>query len=220
VRRPTAVAMWGAYVAHAAATGLALRHPDHRVPVPTRFARPMGWTGTLAGILLCGGGMRRFSGIRRLEGTQPQPLTTNGIYRWSRNPQCLSYLTALGGAALARRSLTAAALTGTIGLAYAAWIPVEEQQLTHRHGKPTPTTSSAPTAGGDRLATAVDLLPSTTPRSRPSPIRTLTDSSQVSRIGKVAREGVGNLFLHLDSLSCQMQPKRGDRTFASRTLNP
>lgn len=136
LRRSTAVAMWAAYTAHAASTVWALVRSDRRLPGPDTPCRAVGATAAISGTTLCFLGMRRFTGIGELEGTQNQRLTTNGIYRWSRNPQYLGYLLLLGGSALARRSLTALTLAGLVGVAYQRWIPVEERQLTALHGRP------------------------------------------------------------------------------------
>ncbi len=64
-----------------------------------------------------------------MTGTRTQELTTTGIYRYSRTPQCLGYLVALSGAALARRSGAALGATGVLAAAYTVWIPVEERHL-------------------------------------------------------------------------------------------
>lgn len=132
--RPTALLMWGAYTVHATATTRALLKSDRRLPLPSAIAVPVGLSAAVAGVALCVGGMSRFSGIGQLEGTQPQEFTTTGVYRSSRNPQYAGYVLALGGAAIARRSLTGLGLAALVGLAYDSWIPVEERQLLDRHG--------------------------------------------------------------------------------------
>lgn len=79
--------------------------------------------------------MSRFNGVEQLTGTRNQTLLTTGVYRYSRNPQYLGYLTALAGAGLARRSGATLLTTAVLGFAYAAWIPVEEQHLTALYGQ-------------------------------------------------------------------------------------
>lgn len=95
----------------------------------------IGWLACAAGAALCGAGMRRFASLGEIEGTRHDALTTTGIYQWSRNPQYLGYVMGLGGAAVARRSLTATAATAIIAAVYLAWIPVEEQQLSGLYGQ-------------------------------------------------------------------------------------
>lgn len=134
LRRSTTAAMWLAYGSHAAITVRALIRPDGYLPVPRRVAGA-GWLAVGAGATLCGAGMGRFASLGEVEGTRHDALTTSGVYRWSRNPQYLGYLIGLGGAAVARRSLTATTATALIAAAYAAWIPVEEQQLSRIYGQ-------------------------------------------------------------------------------------
>lgn len=132
--RPTATAMWATYTAHAAATTWALARSDRRLPVPATLAGVLGTAATASGIALCVGGMSRFNGMGQLEGTRTQEFVTTGVYRYSRNPQYAGYVVAIGGAALARRSLAGLGLAVLVGLAYDSWIPVEERQLLDRHG--------------------------------------------------------------------------------------
>ena len=134
LRRSTAAAMWLAYGGHAALTARALARPDDRLRVPRPIAGT-GWLAVAAGAALCGAGMRRFASLGEIEGTRHDALTTTGIYQWSRNPQHLGYIIGLSGAAIARRSLTATAATVAIAAAYAAWIPVEEEQLSGLYGQ-------------------------------------------------------------------------------------
>lgn len=134
LRRSTAAVMWLAYGAHAAITARALARPDDRLPVPRPVA-PLGWLGVVAGGALCLAGMRRFASPGEIEGTRHDALTVDGVYRWSRTPQYLGYLVGLGGAAVARRSLLGAVATGAVAVVYAAWIPVEEQQLRALYGQ-------------------------------------------------------------------------------------
>ncbi|GAT07956.1 putative membrane protein [Mycolicibacterium novocastrense] len=134
MRRSTALYMWSAYGAHAAVNGWALACPDRRLPVPRKVSS-IGWVAVIGGIGLCIAGMSRFANLGEVEGTRNDALITGGVYRYSRNPQYLGYIMALGGAAVARHSLTSAALAvGWAGVC-AAWIPIEEQQLTALYGQ-------------------------------------------------------------------------------------
>lgn len=136
LRPSTATIMWIAYLAHAGLTMRALRSPDLRLPLPTCTARLAGAASVGAGAALCVDAMRQFSGPSELTGTHSQPLVTSGIYRYSRHPQYLGYLAALTGAAVIRRSATALVWSATLAVAYAAWVPVEEQHLTRLFGQP------------------------------------------------------------------------------------
>lgn len=134
LRRSTAAVMWVAYGSHAAFVGRALGHPDGRLPVPPKLAGA-GWLAAIGGGALCVAGMRRFASPGEVEGTRHDALTNEGVYQWSRNPQYLGYILGLSGAALARRSLSAAAATALIAVVYSAWIPVEEDQLKQMYGQ-------------------------------------------------------------------------------------
>ncbi|HEX2174671.1 MAG TPA: methyltransferase [Nocardioidaceae bacterium] len=136
LRLPTSTAMWAAYAGHGLLTAWALRR--RAVPLPARSgpARLAGVAMVAAGAAMCVAGMTRFTSPRELTGTRNEPLTTIGLYRYSRNPQYLGYLLVLAGAAVARRSGGALLSTGLLAATYATWIPVEEDHLTHLHGQP------------------------------------------------------------------------------------
>jgi protein-S-isoprenylcysteine O-methyltransferase Ste14 len=129
LRTSTASAMWAAYLAHGLLTLRALRRPGVALPAPALPAQGTGIALITAGLVSCLAGMERFAGPGELTGTTNQSLTTTGVYRYSRNPQYVGYLSVLAGAALARRSGTALAWSGVMAAAYAAWVPVEEDHL-------------------------------------------------------------------------------------------
>lgn len=127
---PTVVWMYGAYGAHAAATAIALRQsrPTSRT-VGSRLATVAGYGLGAAGTAMFIAGMSRFTGAAQISGMTDDRLAVGGVYRWSRNPQYVGYLAALGGLAGARRSVPAAALTAGAAAAFTWWVPVEERHL-------------------------------------------------------------------------------------------
>ncbi|MGH3902851.1 MAG: methyltransferase family protein [Pseudonocardiaceae bacterium] len=131
--KPTVRWMYAAYGTHAAATAAALvaRAGPLRVP---RLAVWLGGGLTATGTALVVAGMRRFAGPGQVSGTDPGPLITGGVYRFSRNPQYTGYVLALGGLALARRSGGGAAAAAAVGIVYRWWIPVEERHLKRQFG--------------------------------------------------------------------------------------
>ncbi|MDN5895885.1 MAG: phosphatidylethanolamine N-methyltransferase family protein [Nocardioides sp.] len=135
LRPVTATVMWGAYAAHALLVVRVLRRPRARLSLPARPAMISGTALVAAGLATCLAGMRRFDGPSELTGTSNQALATTGIYRYSRNPQYVGYVTVLAGAALAQRSSTALACTGMMAAAYATWVPIEEHHLRELHGQ-------------------------------------------------------------------------------------
>ncbi len=123
----TAVAMWGCHGLGGAlyADVLRRRRPSAR-PV-----RAVGVTACVAGLGAVAAGMGAFSGARQVTGTDPGDLKDGGVYRYSRNPQYVGFVLAGAGAAVARRSAPAAALTAGYAAICAWWVRVEERSL-HR----------------------------------------------------------------------------------------
>ena len=80
--------------------------------------------------------MSRFAGAEELTGTRNQALLTNGIYRYSRNPQYLGYLLALAGAGLGPSQRRSSGLYRLLATVYTVWIPVEEEHLAGLYGQP------------------------------------------------------------------------------------
>lgn len=136
VSRSSAIAMWVAYATHLGGVVIALARSDRRLPVPEKPARSLGPAACVAGTALTVAGMRSFATLGEVEGTRNDALTTNGVYRYSRNPQYLGYLLLLGGAAIWRRSGVAALLAAGGAVVYREWIPVEEAQLSRLYGEP------------------------------------------------------------------------------------
>lgn len=97
-------------------------------PSPVRAA---GVTACVAGLGAVAAGMGAFSGARQVTGTDPGDLKDGGVYRYSRNPQYVGFVLAGAGAAVARRSVPAAALTAGYAAICAWWVRVEERSL-HR----------------------------------------------------------------------------------------
>jgi protein-S-isoprenylcysteine O-methyltransferase Ste14 len=126
------------------------------LPVPRRTA----WLG--AGLLAASGvtmivaGTQRFASPERLTGTDAGELVTDGVYRWSRNPQYAGYVLVLGGAALGARSGAALPLAAGAAGVFAYWVLVEEQALERRFGDRyreyrKRTSRSRSPAGGSRV---------------------------------------------------------------------
>jgi len=71
--------------------------------------------------------------------TQVGDLITDGVYRYSRNPQYLGWLAVLAGSSVAGRSAVALALSAAYAAVVNDWITVEERHLeatfgqTYRH---------------------------------------------------------------------------------------
>lgn len=124
--------MYATYAAHATGYAWALRQ-SHRLR-PATFV--LGTASAAAGAGLLVAGMGRFAGPAQVSGTRTGPFVTGGVYRLSRNPQYTGYVLALGGVAVACRSLPALALAAAAGAVFAWWVPVEERHLARVVGRP------------------------------------------------------------------------------------
>ncbi len=135
LRGSTSTLSWLAYTAFAVLLFEALT----RRPAATSTVVPMRAAGTVliaAGAALDVAAMRRFGSAAQLSGTDTGDLVGGGVYRWSRNPQYVGLVMALGGLSLVRRSPRALLLTGALAGVYRWWVPVEEANVERRFGRP------------------------------------------------------------------------------------
>lgn len=130
VRRSTATLMWTAYGLAAGLYGEALRHGRPASPARRWWASVVGGSGLTA----VAAGMGAFPGAAQVTGTSAEALCTDGIYRYSRNPQYVGLLAAAFAGAAARSSPRAAALAVGYAAVCAWWVPVEETTLERRYG--------------------------------------------------------------------------------------
>ena len=82
-----------------------------------------------AGIAVGAPGFLPFASVQQLYGVERGGLITQGIYRYSRNPQYVGLGLALLGAAVAARSGSALVLAAAYWLAVRAWLVIEEEHL-------------------------------------------------------------------------------------------
>jgi len=130
--RPTAAWMYATYTAHGALYLHTLTRPDR--PRPRAPLTAAALVSAVLGAGLCAAGMSRFTGPAQVTGTDQGRFTTDGVYRYSRNPQYTGYLLSLTGLALARGSSAGLALTAATAAVFRWWVPVEEHHLTRTHG--------------------------------------------------------------------------------------
>lgn len=129
--------MYATYTTHAAATAaLLVKGRGGRGTSRARAATLGGYALAVTGAALGVAGMCRFADTAHISGMADEWLATGGVYSWSRNPQYLGYVAALGGLAWARRSLPAAALAVGAAGAFAWWVRVEERHLSRVFGVP------------------------------------------------------------------------------------
>ncbi|MGA1796270.1 MAG: methyltransferase family protein [bacterium] len=102
------------------------------------------------GAVLCAAAAYAFRSVKRLNFMEHSCLVTEGIYRWSRNPQLVGWTLVLVGLGLLRGSGMVLFLAGLFWVSYRLHLPTEEEHLrrvfgdayeayqrrTHRHFGP------------------------------------------------------------------------------------
>lgn len=131
--RPTAALAWAAYCAHAATFAAALGH-ERRLPLASTPARLAGGALAATGTGLYLASMRRFPSFAQFSGRSNEQLVTEGIHRYSRNPQNVGYGLVLAGAALAARRPAAVAAAVAFWPLFAIYTRVEERHLARTYG--------------------------------------------------------------------------------------
>ena len=81
------------------------------------------------GAVLCVGAAYAFRSPRRLNFLEHTRLVTEGIYRWSRNPQLVGWTLVLVGLGLLRGSAMVLFLAGLVWVSYRLHLPTEEEHL-------------------------------------------------------------------------------------------
>lgn len=132
----TVVAVWAAYLVHVAVTvWFAVEAPWGRVAITATAAHLAGAFVAGFGTAIAVDGIATFASFERMSGRATDELVTEGIYRYSRNPQNVGWCVALLGAAVAGRSPSALALVGFFAAVihcYVVWM--EEPHLERLFG--------------------------------------------------------------------------------------
>lgn len=90
---------------------------------------------TTVGSAICLGAVYAYRGsFMRLNGLDTTRLVTEGIYRWSRNPQAVGWTVVLLGVGLIRESGMVLLLAVFLWLATRLYLPVEEELLQRLYG--------------------------------------------------------------------------------------
>lgn len=132
--RPTAALLDALYVAHFAGVWSWASDDPARLRLPADVARVAGTAAAVSGALMMGAGMRLFPTGTQINARGDEELVTDGIYRYSRNPQYVGWSLVVAGVALARRSPRGLALAALYPVAVRAWVPHEEQHLRRAFG--------------------------------------------------------------------------------------
>lgn len=117
-------------------TWFALEAPRGRVSGPATAAHLIGAFLAGFGTAVAFDGIATFTSFERMSGRETDELVTEGIYRYSRNPQNLGWGMALLGVSVAGRSASALVLVGLFASAvhcYIVWL--EEPHLEKLFGE-------------------------------------------------------------------------------------
>jgi protein-S-isoprenylcysteine O-methyltransferase Ste14 len=99
--------------------------------LPPALAAGAGVVFAVLGAAIYLSAIYAYRSFKRLQGLDTTRLVTDGIYRWSRNPQAVGWTLVLVGAGLVRESAMVLLLAGGLWLAFRLYLPVEEE-LVHR----------------------------------------------------------------------------------------
>lgn len=127
----TQAVMWPAYALGGTVIVSNLVDSAH---VGTRASRLAGGVAVIAGLAALTAGAWPFGSLSQLAGREPGDLITDGVFRYSRNPQYLGNVLLATGAAIANRSLLAGLFAGASAIAYTWYLPSEEAHLQRTFG--------------------------------------------------------------------------------------
>lgn len=131
----TAVLVYAFYVLHAGLViSPALRNPKP-LPLSRVLAVALGTLSVLVGSGLGVAGARQFGSPEQVSGLEPGQLVTDGVYRYSRNPQNVGWGIALLGISLAGRSGVALVFTAIFFAVFRPYTPIEERHLERTFGE-------------------------------------------------------------------------------------
>ena len=127
---------FGMWAFHHLAVILASIYHVWLVPIDKKPAAWGGFVILISGILILTAGMITFGTFDRSAGKDTSKLVTNGIYRWSRNPQFIGWAMILLGISVMGRSGVALALTVVfMGVLYWYTVRLAEPYLELLYGE-------------------------------------------------------------------------------------
>ena len=131
----TVIAVWLVYGGHLGLTAVGAIWGLWPLPVNNGITFTIGCLLSGIGVLLFVSGIAAFGSFQRMNGRLYNRLVTNGIYRWSRNPQNVGWVLFLLGLSTAGKSGFALLLTAIFWMRLASYILEEERQLESYFGE-------------------------------------------------------------------------------------
>jgi protein-S-isoprenylcysteine O-methyltransferase Ste14 len=102
--------------------------------LPAPIALGGGGVLVSVGAVICAAAAYAFRSVKRLNLLEHSRLVTEGIYRWSRNPQLVGWTLVLVGLGLLRGSGMVLLLAGFFWVSYRLHLSTEEEHLRHVFG--------------------------------------------------------------------------------------
>lgn len=124
----TVATVWAFYALHFALVVLAAVESAWHFSLPT-LAYGGGFLLVVVGAALYLSAAAAFHSLERMSGLDTKRLVTEGIYRWSRNPQTVGWALVLVGLGLVRESAMVLILAIVFWLSFRLYLPLEEELL-------------------------------------------------------------------------------------------
>lgn len=133
VSTATFLILFAGFVGAGVCTVLAAMAAAWTLPMTITLSRTCGLIVGMGGIALIVASRMHFT-FRRAWGLDFDKLVTQGVYRYSRNPQVVGWFLLYAGIAMYGRSGAALLIAGMFLLTFVPWILAEERALERRFG--------------------------------------------------------------------------------------
>jgi len=125
----TVATIWAFSGLHFTLVVLAAVEPTWPFSLPTPLAPGSGLVLATVGAAVYVSAAAAFRSLKRMSGVETTRLVTEGIYRWSRNPQAVGWALVLVGLGLIRESAAVLLLAAVFWLSFRLYLPLEEELL-------------------------------------------------------------------------------------------
>jgi len=131
----TVAAVWAFTGLHFSLVVLAAVESTWHVSLPAPVAVGGGTVLAAVGAAMYLGAVFAFRSFRRMNFLDTARLVTDGIHRWSRNPQAVGWTLVLVGVGLVRQSAMVLLLALVLWLSFRLYLPLEEELLRRLFGE-------------------------------------------------------------------------------------
>jgi protein-S-isoprenylcysteine O-methyltransferase Ste14 len=131
----TVALVWAFYGVHFLLVLIAAADSTWPVPLPRWAASAGGAVLVILGGAIYLAAAAAFGSLKRLSGLDSSRVIAGGIYRWSRNPQTVGWMTFLLGIALLSSSGMVLLLAVLFWISFRIYLPLEEDLLERLHGQ-------------------------------------------------------------------------------------